>query len=63
SGKRPTSQQEVGQWQENFTQIISSLVFAYKQLDMVDNAKNVLNDWLSKNPDDPVAKKLLQELN
>ena len=63
SGKRPTSQQEVSQWQENFTQIISSLVFAYKQLDMIDDAKNVLNDWLSKNPDDPVAKKLLQELN
>ena len=63
SGKRLASQQEIGEWQESFTQIISSLVYAYKQLDMIDNAKGVLNDWLAKNPDDPVAKKLLEDLN
>ncbi|RPH02876.1 MAG: DUF2723 domain-containing protein [bacterium TMED144] len=63
SGKRLASQQEIGEWQESFTQIISSLVYAYKQLDMIDDAKGVLNDWLAKNPDDPVAKKLLEDLN
>ena len=63
SGKRLASQQEIGEWQESFTQIISSLVYAYKQLNMIENAKGVLNDWLAKNPDDPVAKKLLEDLN
>ena len=29
---------------------------------MYDKAESVVNEWLSKNPDDPVAKKLLDDL-
>ena len=62
SGARLTSQNEVEQWRNYFVQIVSSLIFAYKNLEMYDSAETVVNEWLSKNPDDPVAKKLLDDL-
>ena len=62
SGQRLTSQGEMKEWQNYFTQIVSSLIFTYRQLDMESEAESILTDWLSKNPDDPVAKKLLEDL-
>ena len=62
SGARLTSQREMDQWRDYFVQIVSSLIFAYKNLDMYDKAESVVNDWLKNNPDDPVAKKLLNDL-
>ena len=62
NGDRLTSQKEMEQWQSYFTQIVSSLVFTYRKLDMLTEAEAILTDWLSKNPDDPVAKKLLEDL-
>tara|TARA_Y100000589_G_scaffold331921_3_gene387925 strand:- start:1738 stop:3903 length:2166 start_codon:yes stop_codon:yes gene_type:complete len=62
SGARLTSQREIDQWRSYFVQIVSSLIFAYKNLEMYDKAESVVNEWLSKNPDDPVAKKLLDDL-
>ena len=62
SGARVTSQAEMEQWRNYFVQIVSSLIFAYKNLDMNDKAEAVVNDWLKNNPDDPVAKKLLNDL-
>ena len=62
SGTRLTSQQEMEQWRSYFVQIVSSLIFAYKNLDMNDKAESIVNDWLKNNPDDPVAKKLLNDL-
>ena len=62
SGTRLTSQREVEEWRNYFVQIVSSLIFAYKNLEMYDSAEAVVNEWLSKNPDDPVAKKLLDDL-
>ena len=53
---------EMKEWQNYFTQIVSSLIFTYRQLDMESEAESILTDWLSKNPDDPVAKKLLEDL-
>ena len=62
SGTRLTSQREMEQWRSYFVQIVSSLIFAYKNLDMNDKAESIVNDWLKNNPDDPVAKKLLNDL-
>ena len=62
SGQRLTSQKEMEEWRNYFTQIVSSLIFTYRQLDMESKAESILTDWLSKNPDDPVAKKLLEDL-
>ncbi len=61
-GDRLTSQKEMEQWQNYFTQIVSSLVYTYRKLDMLTEAEAIITDWLSKNPDDPVAKKLLEDL-
>jgi len=63
NGDRKTSQKEIEQWRNYFTQIVSSLIFTYKKLDMITEAESVINDWLSKNPNDPVAKQLLEDLN
>ena len=62
SGQRLSSAKEMEQWRNYFTQIVSSLVFTYKQLDMKPKAEEILTDWLDKNPNDPVAQKLLEDL-
>ena len=62
SGQRLSSAKEMEQWRNYFTQIVSSLVFTYKQLDMKPKAEEILSDWLDKNPNDPVAQKLLDDL-
>ena len=62
NGQRLSSAKEMEQWRTYFTQIVSSLVFTYKQLDMKPKAEAILTDWLDKNPNDPVAKKLLEDL-
>jgi len=62
NGDRRATEKEMEAWQQGFTQIVSSLVFTYKKLDMEPKAEAVLADWLDKNPNDPVAQKLMEEL-
>jgi len=62
NGDRRATQKEMEEWRKNFTQIVSALVFTYKQLDMRPKAETVLADWLDKNPNDPVAQKLMEDL-
>ncbi len=62
NGDRRATQKEMEEWRKYFTQIVSSLVFTYKQLNQQSKAETVLADWLDKNPNDPVAQKLLEEL-
>ena len=61
-GDRLTNSKEMEEWRQSFTQIVSSLVYTYKQLDMKPKAELVLADWLEKNPNDPVAQKLMEDL-
>ena len=62
NGQRLIPQNEMEEWRNYFTQIVSSLVFTYKKLDMINEAELVITDWLNKNPNDPVAKQLLEDL-
>ncbi len=62
NGDRRATQKEMDAWRQSFTQIVSSLVFTYKKLDMLPKAEVVLADWLDKNPNDPVAQKLMEDL-
>ena len=62
NGQRLVSQNEMQEWRNYFTQIVSSLIFTYKKLDMINEAELVISDWLNKNPNDPVAKQLLEDL-
>ena len=62
NGQRLVSQNQMEEWRNYFTQIVSSLIFTYKKLDMINEAELIITDWLSKNPNDPVAKQLLEDL-
>jgi tetratricopeptide (TPR) repeat protein len=62
NGDLRVTQKEMEEWRKNFTQIVSSLVYTYKQLDQHSEAEAILADWLDKNPNDPVAQKLLEDL-
>ena len=62
NGDLRVTQKEMEEWRKNFTQIVSSLVFTYKQLDQYSEAEAILGDWLDNNPNDPVAQKLLEDL-
>ena len=62
NGQRLIPQNEMQEWRNYFTQIVSSLVFTYKKLDMINEAELVISDWLNKNPNDAVAKQLLEDL-
>ena len=62
NGDLRVTQKEMEEWRKNFTQIVSSLVFTYKKLDHHSEAEAILADWLDKNPNDPVAQKLLEDL-
>lgn len=50
------------EWRNRYSQIVSSLVFTYRQMNLNDEAEIVLSEWLGKNPKDPVAQKLLKDL-
>jgi len=62
NGDLRVTQKKMEEWRKNFTQIVSSLVFTYKQLDQYSEAEAILGDWLDNNPNDPVAQKLLEDL-
>jgi len=49
-------------WQRNYSEIISALVHSYRETGREEEAKMVLTDWVSRNPQDSRAKKLLNEL-
>lgn len=49
-------------WQQLYSKIVSSLVFTYKNMELFEDAEVMLTSWLDKNPQDPVAKSLLEEI-
>ena len=56
------SEKEWQDWQQSLPEIIYLLFLSYKNLEMYDEAKILLNDWINKNPDDDNAKELLEEI-
>ncbi len=50
------------QWKGSYSQIVSSLVYTYKNMGLNDDAQIIITEWLERNPKDPVAKELLEEL-
>ena len=49
-------------WQQSLTEIVYLLYLSYKNLECVDEAKILLNNWIEKNPSDDNAQKLLDEI-
>jgi len=56
------SESEWKEWQQSLPEIIYLLFLSYKNLEMFDEAKTLLDDWINKNPGDENAKELLSEI-
>ena len=49
-------------WEKAYPEIVSSLVFIYRETNKLSEAEVVLSDWVSRNPADDNAKKILEEV-
>ena len=61
-GKKTVKKGEWGRWQKAYPEIISSLVFIYRQNNQLIEAETILSEWVSRNPSDGNAKKILEEV-
>ena len=50
------------QWQSSFPELVSSLVYIYRNNDRLMDAELILSDWVDRNPSDKNAKKILEEI-
>ena len=50
------------EWQQSLSEIVYLLYLSYKNLEMYDEAKILLNNWIEKNPSDDNAQGLLDEI-
>ena len=57
-----TSKVELERWEKAYPEIISSLVFIYRQNNQFIEAESVLSDWILRHPSDSNAKKILEEV-
>ena len=49
-------------WEKSYPEIISSLVFIYRETNRLEDAEIILSDWVNRNPTDGNAKKILDEV-
>tara|TARA_S200000501_G_scaffold67635_3_gene59211 strand:+ start:31330 stop:34191 length:2862 start_codon:yes stop_codon:yes gene_type:complete len=61
-GAKSISEQNWRKWQQTYPGIVSSLVFIYRDTGREENAEEILDDWLKRNPNDKSAEKLLKEI-
>ena len=61
-GTKSISEQNWRKWQQAYPSIVSSLVFIYRDTGRGENAEEILDDWLKRNPNDKSAEKLLKEI-
>ena len=52
----------LNEWQNNYGEIVSSLVLTYQEMDLNREAESVLTTWLERNPSDINARKMLEEI-
>ena len=61
-GSKSITQKKWRQWQQAYPDMISSLVFIYRNSNRQAEAEMILNDWVQRNPSDKNALKLLEEV-
>ena len=49
-------------WEKTYPEIISSLVFIYRETNRLEDAEIILSGWVNRNPTDGNAKKILDEV-
>ncbi|MBH08912.1 MAG: hypothetical protein CMG74_00925 [Candidatus Marinimicrobia bacterium] len=62
-GLKSVTQNNWRQWQQAYPDIVSSLIFIYRNSNKILDAELILNDWVQRNPNDKNALKLLQEIS
>ena len=55
-------QGQFSRWQKAYPDIVSSLIYIYRENDRLNEAEMVLSDWISKNPKDDNARDLLNKI-
>ena len=60
--KKTVKKGEWGRWQKAYPEIVSSLVFIYRENNQLIEAESILSEWVSRNPSDSNAKKILEEV-
>ena len=58
--KSGLNQKTWNEWQNNYGEIVSSLVLTYQEMDLNREAESVLTTWLERNPSDINARKMLE---
>ena len=53
---------EWNRWEKAYPEIISSLVFIYRQNNQLTEAELILSEWVQRNPSDNNAQKILEEV-
>ena len=56
------NQAQFSRWQKAYPDIVSSLIYIYRENNRLNEAEIVLSDWISKNPKDDNAKDLLNKI-
>ena len=61
-GSKSVTQKKWYQWQQAYPDMVSSLIFIYRNSDRQEDAEIILNDWVQRNPSDKNALKLLEKV-
>ena len=56
------NQKTWNEWQQNYGDIVSTLILTYQGLNMNSEAELILSSWLERNPGDINAKKMLEDI-
>ena len=56
--KKTVKKGEWGRWQKAYPEIISSLVYIYRENNQLIEAESILSEWVSRNPSDGNAKNI-----
>jgi len=60
--KKSVKKGEWARWQKAYPEIVSSLVFIYRENNRFTDAELILSDWVDRNPTDKNAKNMLDEV-
>ncbi len=61
-GLNSVSQGNWRKWQEAYPELVSSMVYMYRKSNRLSEAEIILNSWVTRNPNDLNAKKILEEI-
>ena len=53
---------EWARWEKAYPEIMSSLIFIYRETNKLEEAEMLLSDWVIRNPQDDNAANILEEI-